>query len=154
MKTCKECGRPVFSKGLCMYHWKSKYGKPVQVSKKRFKSTSSSSNGIIPKRKKTGEYALFMEIYEENKNRWVSWISGRPLYLPNHYLFVNQFSHLLPKGKYSKQRLNKENIWTVHHEEHTLIDHGYKEQRDKYEAKYGCSFIPYYEEVEKLKSCL
>jgi len=140
-KICKKegCNNPVFSTGYCKYH------QYLRTDKKKPKS-------IQAKRKTpTGELNVFMEIYEENQKTWVSFLSGRPLYGPKHYLFLNQFAHLLSKGKYPKLRLCKDNIWPIHPEEHNLLDQGTKALRERYAEKYDCDWSYIYNEIEILK---
>jgi len=68
----------------------------------------------------TGELKLFMEIWSERKQ--ISEISGKPLLPPSSPFFVNQFLHILPKGKFPEMRLNKENIMLATHLEHDKQD--------------------------------
>ncbi|HRG29357.1 MAG TPA: hypothetical protein PLJ00_15775 [Chitinophagales bacterium] len=72
-----------------------------------------------PKRKITGERALFREIIAERGAR--SEISGEPLITDeNNKFWVNQFLHILPKSNYPECRLLKENIMLGTKEEHDV----------------------------------
>ncbi len=159
MKTCKAhfCDYPVFSHGYCknhqMYRTDSKKPKPLKHSKDikgnrpRIKKVS-----IKASYRPTGELKLFLEIYEKRKNNWVSSLSGKPLTHRNGFLFINQFAHLLAKGKYSKFRLNKDNIFTITAEEHRLLDFGTERTREQYAREHHCDWNIIYRKIETLKS--
>jgi hypothetical protein len=66
----------------------------------------------------SGELKMFLEIWEERPHR--SEVTGEPLVQPGHLLWINQFSHTLPKSIYGKIRLIKENIILMTPEQHTL----------------------------------
>lgn len=77
------------------------------------------SNGDKPKKssfthkfKKSGQLEMFIEIWNERKH--VSWVSGDPI----HEFNVKCFAHVLPKGTYTKWKLNKDNIVLMTEDEH------------------------------------
>ena len=70
------------------------------------------------RRKSTGERAVFLQIWEERPH--VSEIGGEPLYPYGHYLWYNQFMHVLAKGNYEILRLEKRNILLGTPVEHKL----------------------------------
>ena len=70
---------------------------------------------------------MFLEIWSERPH--VSFVSGNLLdsYFGSK-LFVNLFSHLLPKGKYPEARLDKNNIVLLTPQEH--VDwHSYTKEK-------------------------
>lgn len=87
-------------------------------------------------RKDGAEKKMFMQIWENSDKR--SEISGKLSYWPGHYLFFNQFGHLLSKGAYPSQRLNPENIMLMTPEEHQKQESfpAFIERRDQLKAKY------------------
>lgn len=107
LKKCIECRemRYIFSKGRCEFCAKKSY-KPISRV-----------------RKPTGEKEVFKEIWEE-----------RPQYCTNCTKFLGQearafyFAHILPKGKFPKLRLEKENIMLLCMQCHNAYDHGTKEE--------------------------
>lgn len=48
-KKCSKCDYPIFSKGLCKWHWNIEFGKPI---KKVSKSHQKTLNAYSPERKK------------------------------------------------------------------------------------------------------
>jgi len=148
-KECSKdgCNNLVFSHGYCKTHGYSrtddKYKRP-RMKKNRYIKVSN---------KPTGELAMFLEIYEENKDKWVSAISGTPLVHRSGFMFINQFAHLLAKGRFKEYRLNKENIWCITPEEHMLLDQGTLEQRERYAIDSGDVnlWLPLFIKVEELK---
>lgn len=77
--------------------------------------------------KPTGENAIFKEIWDERPR--VSYVSGTSLdRYEGSALFVNLFSHLLPKGKYPEARLDKNNIILLTPQEH-LDWHSYTREK-------------------------
>lgn len=94
----KDCGRtnvviPVKS-GLCQYcnhELKKSKKKPAEKPK-------------LPKKKPTGEYALFMAIGAVRPHQ--CFICNKKL----NQLTVSNFMHVLPKGKFEKFRLYDKNI--------------------------------------------
>ena len=139
----EDCDNPVFSNLYCKWH-------QYMRKDKKFTSISKTSNRV--KKKATGEKVVFDLIYEENKNNWVSSISGDPLVPRGHYFFYWQFAHIIPKGKSDKLRLMKSNIMIMTKEEHSLVDHGTIEQRSNYEKLKNCSFDIFYLKQEQLKN--
>lgn len=119
---CEECSNErliVVKAGICEYcndtAKKEKKGKGSQVSKSK-------------KREPTGELQMFLEIWNERPK--VSEVSGRPLLPLGHKLWINQFSHILPKGNYGRYRLRKDNIKMVLPDEHDMWEHHKSEIRD------------------------
>lgn len=90
-------------------------GNDCEVSSRRepFRGYST----ISKVRKPSGEGEVFKEVWGRCKGK--SEVSGKPLLTPEHPMWHWQFSHLLPKGTYTKRKLSAENIvaCTVH--EHT-----------------------------------
>lgn len=161
-KTCASegCGNPIFSHLYCLYHQKyrtdPKWLKSLEKSaNKGIKSKSdtnipnnkeSVSNAPIQKfksnykRKPTGEYKLFLEIYAERKG--ICQITGKQLQFD-----IWSFLHILSKGAYSSLRLCEENILLVDRDIHDLYDHSSKEKLlEKYPAA-----IMIYELKDKLR---
>jgi len=143
------CGRPVFSHGFavtCQYKRTDEKYLKAKAHKKKLKEKRPriKRTPLKPSRKPTGELAMFLEIYEEYKDKWVSQLSGKPLIRPGEFLFVNQFAHILPKGKYPEQRLNKDNIFLLTASEHMLFDFGTIEKRVKYAKENNCDWNELY----------
>lgn len=77
---------------------------------------------------------MFKEIWDDMPRPRVCPVSGRVLDdFEGKDNFHWLFAHILPKGKYPKAKMDKENIAVVHPEVHTLFDQGTQEQRDKYD---------------------
>ena len=74
---------------------------------------------------------VFKEIYEEVGGQ--SMLTGKPISNPTPF----NFAHLLQKAlnKYPEFMYYKKNIWLLTDYEHTLLDHGTKEKREKYEKE-------------------
>lgn len=123
--TCKACGNQELKwHGRCTKCWEWNTFEGKEVVKKKTPLG-------IKKKKPTGEKALFDEIWAERKH--VSFVSGIKLEQYNNPTFyVNMFAHVLSKKNYPEFRLNKENIMLVTPEEHMLLDHGSKSQRERY----------------------
>lgn len=100
--------------------------------------------------KNTGQLDLFYEIWAERPH--VSFLSSIQLE-QYRYKFVSMFAHVLSKAlnKYPKFKLNKENIILLTPEEHTLLDHGWKEQRLAYAKRNKCDWEKVYGLREQLK---
>lgn len=111
-KICSECGMETFI-------WS--HGRCKKCSVRPLKQV------IHHVKKPTGEYDMFLEIWSERPH--VSFVSGK--LLDNYFgskLFVNLFSHLLPKGKYPEARLDKNNIVLLTPQEH--VDwHSYTKEK-------------------------
>jgi len=88
---------------------------------------------------------MFKEIWNERPHK--SELSG--IYLP--YFNVSNFAHLLNKGYYSSERLNKDNIMLLTFEEHNLLDAGTIAQREAYAKRMKCDWSVVYDKKEKLK---
>ena len=137
----KGCGKQVNKYGNATYYL------CIPCNNKRLKEKT------VPK-KATGQANLFFEIWNEREHK--SFLSGIPLdKFEGSNLFFNLFAHVLSKAlnKYPKFILNKENIILLTPEEHTLLDHGTKEQRDKYALEKNCDWDKIYklEIILKLK---
>lgn len=73
---------------------------------------------------------LFLEIYEQNKDHWVSEVSGTPLppkpgpgATPyKEGMFWACFAHLVRKGKYPEFKLRRDNIALLLPDEHDQYD--------------------------------
>lgn len=158
MKTCKanNCEHNVFSNGYCGMHQylrtDSKKPKPLKRSYvSKVKTPVKRKSPLKRSYKPTGELKVFMEIYEDNKSNWVSKLSGIALGHKDHYLFINQFAHLLNKKKYPKYRLRKENILPLTPHEHQLLDFGTQKQRKDYAETVECDWDIVYDKIEQLK---
>lgn len=131
-KPCKECGTVnyIFSKGRCKNCSQKAYAAkqmekarqsieagarhlPKDGTKMLKKTKPIKRSPLKHKRKATGEMEVFKEIWAEREH--ICQVTGIRLTEDTVH-----FSHLLPKGKYPKLRLVKENIWivlwTIHHE--------------------------------------
>ena len=72
------------------------------------------------KRKKaTGERMVFLQLIQERGNK--SQISNKELFGEEHFQWHWQFSHVLPKGLYSRFRLYDRNIVLMLPEEHVYV---------------------------------
>jgi hypothetical protein len=104
----------------------------------------------MAKRKNSGQYEMFLEIWEEREH--VSFISGKNLErYANGQQFVWLFAHVLGKGAYPKYKLNKDNVVLLTPDEHVLYDAGTLVQREKYERENVCDWNRLYNLQEKLK---
>jgi len=95
---------------------------------------------------------IFMEIWEERPH--VSFLSGRPInIMPGTDLWYVCFAHVLSKAlnKFPRYKLYKPNVQLLLPEEHTLLDHGYSDQRERYAKEYNCDWNKIYELSETLK---
>lgn len=97
----------------------------------------------------TGELDLFKQIANERCSAdgiLRSEISGAPLIQdPNHYLYVNQFMHILPKSLYGKFRLRKDNIVLGTYEEHN------QQTRNPGKCKLDKNWAAFYKKEAELK---
>lgn len=120
MKTCKHegCNRAVFSHLYCGAHQNERTDDKWIASQKKQRDKMRSFKINKPQAvNPSGEYAMFMLIWSERPH--VSYVSGLPLdRWEGTKLFVNLFSHLLPKGKYTEARLDKDNIRLLSPQEH------------------------------------
>ena len=87
---------------------------------------------------------LFKEIWAETAH--ISFLTNRQL----KYFDIKVFAHILPKGRYPKFKLLKENIILLHPEEHTLLDQGTEKQRLEYSNKWKCDWNQIYIKKEQL----
>lgn len=154
-KTCSKfgCSNAVFSKGLCSWHAPKK----AMARNGRSGSTEPLKRyTTLPKRKTTGELAIFYEIWAEREH--ASYLSGKKLIFfvdPDLHeadmeTFVKFFAHVLSKKQFGKYRLLKENIVLLTPYEHSLFDQGTAAKREEYAKKNNCSWMPLYEKVEQL----
>tara|TARA_R110000803_G_scaffold16197_8_gene44500 strand:- start:12236 stop:12724 length:489 start_codon:yes stop_codon:yes gene_type:complete len=152
-KPCNSdgCFNPRFSGGFCKWHGymrepknksSNKFSQPA--IKKEYKGVNDLS---VDK-----EVEMYKILWENREHE--SFLSGLPINIREGSSFwYNIFAHILAKGqaKYPKFRLYSENIIFLTPEEHLLLDHCAKEQRDKYAEKYNCDWSVVYDLQEKLK---
>ena len=87
----------------------------------------------------TGEKKVFEHIWETRERK--SFLSGIPITLtPKSIFWVNCFAHILPKGQYEGFRLFDDNIQLLTPDEHSLLDQGTIEQRQKYARQNNCDW--------------
>jgi hypothetical protein len=139
MKTCTHngCNNPVFSKGICKYHYRYT---PKEKVKKVLSSICS------------GQMDLFNKIWGSRPHK--SELSRQPLdQFKNTQYFVWLFAHILPKGQFPMFKLEEENILLISPEEHRLIDFGTCDERMEYNevANYKCNWDVFYQRKEYLK---
>lgn len=81
--------------------------------------------------------ALRMEIWEERDH--VSELTGKPLFPYGHFLWKNQFLHVLPHGKYASEALNKRNIMLGLPEEHDKQNEfpAFNDRRDELQREHN-----------------
>ena len=79
---------------------------------------------------------LFNYIWENRPH--ISELTGKPLLPKGHYLWYNQFLHVLSKGQYKAYKLNPENIMLALPEEHAKQETFPKfiERRDQLRRQY------------------
>lgn len=123
----------ISSRQHCMYcsnRWKAE--------QKKKKDEENGVTGDRKPKKKTGELAMFLEIWQERKHECEH--CGRPLLA----FKVHYFDHVKPKGTYPELRLVKENIQLLcHYWDNT---HGW----------YGCHHVKTFvgkTEFDKRKDC-
>lgn len=111
-KYCRKC----FYKKLS----ETRAGK---LSLKREKLAQAARKPIKKSYKPTGEMKMFLEIWSEREHK--SELSGvkLPYGMDNMKMWVCQFLHVLPKGKFPSMRLNKRNIMLA-----TPIEHEYQDR--------------------------
>ena len=144
-----NCGNPQFGGKRCRFH---QYQRTDGKAPKLIKRTPLRKNY-----KSTRELDRFREIWVERTHK--SFLTNKPINIDidpdtgefDIELFVKFFAHVLPKGRYSLYRLNKDNIILLLPYEHTLLDQGTKDQRKEYEKKYNCSFQIIYDLADKLR---
>ena len=78
-------------------------------------------------------------------------ISGQSLDNVPDYLWLNCFTHILPKGKYPKWKYEAENIMLLLPIEHILVDAGTIDERKAYEEENKCSFQKFYDKKDELR---
>lgn len=137
------CGYPVFSTG---------YAKYCQHKRTDKKPSKLKRTPIKTKYKSSGEKALFLTIFDKNRDNWVSKLSGYPLLPPDHPWFYHQFAHVLSKAqnKYPKFKLFERNIWHMTPREHHLYDMGNEDQRKACALEFGTDWDILYKEKDRL----
>lgn len=122
----------------------------------KFQKIASRSKKRIEEYKVYGQNDMFIELWNASNKKSV--ISGRDLsnLEVDSNLWRCCFAHVLPKGKYPLYRLNKNNVLIVAPEEHSLLDQGTVEQREKYKQKwfskgYEVKWEVFYDLKEELK---
>ena len=146
---CPNCTNPVFNNryGYCRFHlWMSEEYRNKRLAEKeaqmrRSKPLSPKKGYKIPKvskklseeRKGYSQVDLFNEIWNGMETPRICPVSHMKLDgLKGTKLWYSCFAHILPKGRYSKLKLLKENILVVHPRVHTLYDQGTQQERDEY----------------------
>jgi hypothetical protein len=126
-KKCKNCGREDYSwsKGMCK-GCASLSGKQKKVNQNSKTKTINDDFGFMSQKEMFSYIWDNLPLIDGHKR---CWISDAPLMPEGHYLFYNQFAHVLPKGKYPLFKLNPENIVVILPEIHYLYDMGTEEQR-------------------------
>jgi len=89
----------------------------IGCNKKRLSGNRSESKLLKGNPGPTGELAMFKEIWAERPH--TCFITGKVI----KYFSVSNFAHILPKSRYPKYRLNKDNIVLMLPEMHSLYDH-------------------------------
>ena len=81
MKTCSLCDSLVFGKGLCQYHWKIQYSKPLKRTP--IKKSVRKIVNISEKKKLQDEeyYSVCRELDTKAKSdkEWICFFCGKPL---------------------------------------------------------------------------
>jgi hypothetical protein len=102
-KTCSHdnCNNPVFSKELCIYHWRGKYATRIPVYK------SASANNSTPKIKKrkavkkiSDKHAEELEIYYKLREDFLNKHTECEIRKPGCFGVSNQVHHDRGRGKY------------------------------------------------------
>ncbi len=104
------CGRedvPLISSRQHCQYCSQKY--KIQLKKDKEKENGNNGNSSNKPTKKTGELAMFLEIWQERKHECDH--CGRPLLA----FKVHYFDHIKPKGSYPELRLDKNNIQILCH---------------------------------------
>lgn len=143
-KVCKKCQkeRYIYARGMCQIcyakeqAWKTHKKHPNAPKK----VVSKPAYGF------TSQKDLFDWLWAQHDKKCpiskenLSKFEGRRLYW-------SCFAHILPKGLYTKYKLNPDNIMIVHPDVHTLYDQGTEEQR----MASGWDFSPLFKARERLK---
>ena len=106
-KHCSKCNNPIFSKGLCLSHWKSMY------AAKKLKE-------IKPKTELLEKWYLALH----EKHKYTSAETGNTLAYDK-----KQACHLLPKSKYEYFKTDLENGMLLEWRFHHILDFGSAAQR-------------------------
>jgi len=139
-KRCKAegCFNVVFNNryGYCRRHLylSEEYRKKVieQRSQQKVYRIPKVSKKRQEELKSYSQIDLFNEMWDEMQKPRICPVSGKKLDYITGDFWYSCFAHVLPKGKYPKLKLSKENIMIVHPDVHTLYDKGTQEQRDKF----------------------
>lgn len=129
--------RPIFSHGNCVYCAKKAY-KPIKAraSKPKEPSEWGFSNQV----------ELFDSVWHNSINK-TCYVSKQPL---NKYYgtdkYYSLFQHVLPKKRFSKWKLNPDNIVLLDPIIHHLIDQGTEDQR----IASGYDYTNYYKLKDEL----
>lgn len=121
---CKDCppekkDQPLIAGRCQMHYWMHRR----EVKKKQYKRNEIQTHDT--------QIAMFNAIWNSREHK--SWLSGISL---EGYQETNKwyscFAHVLAKGMFPKMKLLDKNIILLTPKEHTLLDHGTKEQRETY----------------------
>lgn len=123
---CNECKKPKWinnSKGVCpdctyKNNHNGKSRQQVLIEKAKRKPL---------KHKRTGEYDLFVEIWNEREHRCANCKDKLSANVPMKW-FIKYFSHQKSKGAYPELRLEKSNIELNCHTCHDLWEFGDREK--------------------------
>lgn len=96
------------------------------------------------------KHPVFRDIYDAADG--CSQVSGLPISQP----IPMNFAHILPKGKYPSMMYHPYNTILVTTHEHTLLDHGTAEQRQRYKEVMAAEGIAvdwdvFYSRIDELK---
>lgn len=132
------------SKRLCVFHNKKR-----KVQQKKEKNIEK------------GEEETLKEFYERlwESRPHVSFLTGEKLLEKGHPFWLNQFCHILPKGKamYPKFKFYEKNLVFLTHYQHLLLDSSSEEDRALYKERKAlegidCDWNKIYSLQEELKS--
>lgn len=128
-----KCRHEHCEKMIAQFNSLQKYcGKGCEIADRKSRGTYTPPkvNKVQQRAKKrpTGEGRMFIEIWNERPH--FSEVSGKPLLPATDRQWAWQFAHILPKGSFHSQRLNKENIMLMLPSEHEN-----QERYDKFQQK-------------------
>ena len=96
-------------------------------------------------KKYKNQIEMFNDIWENREH--VSELTGELLFAKYHFLWFNQFLHILPKGTFPRYKLNPENIILATPDEHKkqetfkiFQDKKLKLKQEYYKKYYGKKF--------------
>lgn len=119
-KICERCEREryIFADGMCLECNKiEKYSPPARSPLKAKAPKTKPAYGFA------SQVELFNDLWKKSDKRCP--VSDRDLSLLEHTAdYWSCFAHILPKGKYTRYKLNPDNIMIVHPEVHKLFDQG------------------------------